>query len=334
MKIKTILTIYSLMVVMSTTLAQSQLNKESQRITNYADAGNWSILDTKTQHPIDVFFVHPTTYGPPSNGNYIADLNDQKLNNLTDTGIIYRMTSAFAENCNIFAPRYRQVNIEVLGFAEKEQAPYISIPVSDIKAALIYYLKNLNNERPFILASHSQGSYVLQQILINNPEILNKAQLVAAYMPGWTFTDNDLLNMGLKLSETPDQVGGVIVWNTIGRGGSSPTLNPGARCVNPLSWTTDTNNYPASMNKEAVILFNDGVEERIPNFTSAFINKAGGLEIPTPKDEIYNRLNMSMGPACYHRYDYDFFFQNISDNVALRCKAYQKKHPDRFKHPR
>jgi hypothetical protein len=39
-----------------------------------------------------------------------------------------------------------------------------------------------------------------------------------------------------------------------------------------------------------------------------------------------NQLNMSMGPSCYHRYDYDFFFQNIADNAALRCKQYLSEH--------
>ena len=40
---------------------------------------------------------------------------------------------------------------------------------------------------------------------------------------------------------------------------------------------------------------------------------------------------MSLGEQCYHRYDYDFFFYNIVDNVAQRCKVYLKKHKSDFR---
>ena len=116
--------------------------------------------------------------------------------------------------------------------------------------------------------------------------------------------------MELKLSTTPEQLEGLITWNTIGPDGKSPTFSKGARCVNPLSWTIDTNEYPASMNKGAKIQLTDGEEVVINNFTSARINNSGALEIPTPKPEIANKLNMRLGKQCYHRYDYDFFFYN------------------------
>ncbi|WP_233489625.1 DUF3089 domain-containing protein [Solidesulfovibrio fructosivorans] len=36
---------------------------------DYGKKKNWSMLPEKTAHAVDVFFVHPTTYGPPANGN-------------------------------------------------------------------------------------------------------------------------------------------------------------------------------------------------------------------------------------------------------------------------
>lgn len=292
---------------------------------DYSKNANWSIKCDKPEKEIDVFFVHPTTYGPPSNGKYNADLSDTKLNDKTDRDVVCWITEAFSDNCNVFAPRYRQVNIEVMSMSPEEKEGYFKIPVGDIKNAFEYYLNNLNNGRPFIIASHSQGSNVMQMVLIENPGLVNKDKLVAAYMVGWTFTDKDLQKIGLKLSEYPDQIGGVITWNTIGPGGKSPTISKGARCVNPLSWTTDTKEYPASEHKGAKILQADGKKLLVNNFTSARINKAGALEIPTPKPAIAIKLNMSMGKECYHRYDYDFFFNNVKANVAVRCKAYLDK---------
>lgn len=313
-------------MICGTTIGQTNLAQEHQKKTNYAEPNNWSIQSEDIQHEVDVFFVHPTTYGPPSNGNYVADLNDQRLNQVTDTGTINRMTAAFSDHCNVFAPRYRQVNIEVLSFSDEEKSKYIAIPVEDITAALTYYLEKLNQGRPFILASHSQGSYVLQLILLDNPNIIDHNQLVAAYMPGWTFTQDDLSKMKISIAQTAASTGGLIVWNTIGPNGSSPTLMANALCVNPLSWTSDTKEVPALNNILAVIPFTDGTEGRFEHFTSAKITPGGGLEIPTPAPEISNKLNMSMGPACYHRYDYDFFIENIVENVALRCNQYLKDH--------
>lgn len=290
--------------------------------TDYSDEKNWSIISDTITHDIDVFFVHPTTYGPPSNGSYIADLNDETLNNNTDIYTIDRLTSAFSYSCNIFAPRYRQVNIEVLSMPDEMQLEYLTTPTQDILNALSYYLKNYNNGRPFILASHSQGSNILQKILLTYPELIDKEKLVAAYMPGWTFTDDIISEIGIPLSSSSNQLQCIIVWNTIGKGGHSPVLKEGARCNNPLSWTMDTHNYSESMNKGAKILTKDHEIIEIIGFTSAKINDQGGLEIPTPQKEILDKLNMSMGPDCYHSYDYDFFFNNIIENVNLRCNTY------------
>jgi len=55
----------------------------------------------------------------------------------------------------------------------------------------------------------------------------------------------------------------------------SSTLEKGARWVNPFSWTTDTNEYTASMNKDAKIQLIDGEEVVIENFTSARIAYLG-----------------------------------------------------------
>lgn len=294
--------------------------------TDYSIEKNWAIKCEDIKHEIDVFFVHPTTYGPPANGKYNADLDDEELNAKTDFEAVNWMTAAYSENCNVFAPRYRQVNIEVLSMPEEKRGEYFKYPVADIKNAFAYYLENLNGGRPFILASHSQGSNVLQLILMANPEMIDKEKLVAAYMVGWTFTDEQLEQMGLELCNSPEQTGCLISWNTIGIGGSSPTLNEGARCVNPLSWTSDTEEYPASMNKAAKILFADGTQGVIENFTSAKINDAGGLVVQSPKADVAAKLNMSMGEGCYHRYDYDFFFYNIIDNVKLRCDTYLEEH--------
>jgi hypothetical protein len=162
-------------------------------------------------------------------------------------------------------------------------------------------------------------------MLLESPQMLEGKKLVAAYLIGWSFSDEQLEKMGLPLGEKPDQTGCVLTWNTIAPGGNSPTLKEGARCVNPLSWTSNTAQYPASMNICSRIQLNDGSVITPTNFTAAKINSYGGLEIPAPQPQIQAKLNMMMGPSCYHPYDYDFFYCNIAQNTALRCKSYLDK---------
>jgi hypothetical protein len=60
------------------------------------------------------------------------------------------------------------------------------VPKTDIIAAFDYYIKNLNDGRPFILAGHSQGSIMILEILASymkaNPEVYRR--MIAAYAIG------------------------------------------------------------------------------------------------------------------------------------------------------
>jgi hypothetical protein len=60
-----------------------------------------------------------------------------------------------------------------------------------VEVAFNYYIDNLNQGRPFILAGHSQGTMALIDLIKNrfgnDPELRDR--LVAAYFIGYTVTD-------------------------------------------------------------------------------------------------------------------------------------------------
>ncbi len=184
--------------------------------------------------------------------------------------------------------------------------------------AFKYFLKNINKGRPYIIAGHSQGSNIIKDMLVENPNLAPKNNLVAVYAIGYTITQKDLDKMGLPLAVTPTQTSGMITWNTIGKGGKSPTIEANALCVNPLDWTNSKKNQDSSKN-----IFADINGVKIPHFTSAQIDKNGALVIPTPK--IIDKLPMLMGKEVYHMYDYDFFYGNLIENVKKRCNAWKEK---------
>ena len=95
------LTLFLLFAVTSCNAGKSI---ETSTRPDYSNDKYWSIKDD-AKHDIDVFFVHPTTYGPPSNGKLIADLEDTELNEITDRNTVDWITAAFSERCNVFCSK-------------------------------------------------------------------------------------------------------------------------------------------------------------------------------------------------------------------------------------
>jgi hypothetical protein len=299
---------------------------DTQTPPDYRSAYYWVMRDDNPDKPFDVFFMHPTSYFTTNTG-YNASFFDEAVRPATDITTQTKV-SVFESTCNIYAPRYRQVSIVALTMPPEDTGPYYQVAESDMLDAFNYYIDHCNNGRPYFLASHSQGSDLMLRFFRKHRDLIDNHLFVGAYCPGWTFTDNDLEDINIPLAVSSTQLGGLVTWNTIGVGGLSPTLLPGARCINPLAWTPATNEAPASMNICAVIYLTDGTVTNIPNFTSAYIDNNGGLVIPTP-DAIINNLSMSMGTNVYHSYDYAFFYSNIVENIALRCTTWSESGEDK-----
>jgi hypothetical protein len=288
---------------------------------DYSQDSCWLRLDKNPEKAFDVFYVHPTSYMNDKDGMN-ARLDNKEANKGAEAAY-QRQATAFKETCNIYAPRYRQASIKVLSMPEKDRDKYLNIGLEDVRKAFLYYLKHYNNGRPFILASHSQGSQIIRNFLLKYASLVDRKKLVAVYAIGYTITADDIKKMGLTLAVKPNQTGGIIVWNTAGKNGKSPVVEPGALCVNPLSWANTHTEQPKSKNLYARILLENGKFLKIPHFTSAKIDERGVLVIPTPS--VIDKLKMGMGPEVYHGYDYDFFYGNIVENAALRCKAWKDK---------
>jgi len=292
--------------------------------SNYADSYYWASLPTSIEKDVDVFYVYPTLFG--GTGEMNMDITNDDLRSLVLT-VIPQQASVFKNNCNIYAPYYRQMAMDGLFLSEEERAGYFSIGLADIEEAFDYYINNLNNGRPFILAGHSQGSQVLLQLMkdkFNKPELMNK--LVAAYIIGYSVTDDDLAQCGwLKIAESADDIGTIITYNTQSEFATgSPVLLPHAHCVNPLNWKNTSEYAPKEMNLGAVFFNANGeIDTTINQFTDAWIDDHGALVAGNADINIYTPPSWPAG--VYHRYDYSFFFNNLLENVGVRIHAFKQK---------
>lgn len=308
------------------------MEPETEKTVDYSDKNNW-LRQPEITKAVDCFYVYPTEYSDDSEGaSTFADIKDNSLRQLWEE--VYQMQgTAYEESTNVFAPYYRQANMAALAKLSPEgrSATLASTPKEDIFAALDYYFEKLNGGRPFILASHSQGSamqsFVLAEYMKAHPEYLKR--MVAAYVIGYSITEEYLKkNTHLKFAEGVDDTGVIVSYNTEGpanEGKENIVLLPGAISINPLNWKRDETYASAEENLGGYI-FNEktGKMEVVPNAADAKVNLKRGVVITTTTamEPIPAAV---FGPASYHNGDYGLYYNNIKANVAKRIAAYKAK---------
>jgi len=288
---------------------------------DYAEVFSWAARPDSVEKSVDVFYVYPTLFG--GTGEMNMDITDDAMRQRV-LDVLPKQCGVFGDHCNVYAPYYRQMAMDGLMLDGAERNGYFSIGAADIERAFEYYIAHLNQGRPFILAGHSQGAEVLIALMkdaFHRPELMGK--LVAAYLIGYSVTNEDLAACSwLKIAQSADDVGVIITYNTQSEHATgSPVLLPGARCVNPLNWTSGSEYAPKNLHRGAVFFKADGsVDSVAAEFTDAWIDENGALVAGTPDIDDYSSPGFPRG--VYHKYDYSFFFNNLKENVGVRVEAY------------
>jgi hypothetical protein len=227
--------------------------------------------DRQATAPVDVFFLHPTTYREIDYWN--APLDDAGTNAWTDESVIARQASVFNACCRVFAPRYRQASSAgVYAPPEKRPQEAYRFAYGDARAAFLHYMKHWNKGRPFIIAGHSQGAGLTQFWLEEfgaDPKL--RRQLVAVYPIGIPFGEGALARLpggGLRVCGNPTDTGCLVTWNAFDRGGDPSGWRKSAQqryeqrygttagsaivCVNPLTFDLAKPVAPAAWNLGAL----------------------------------------------------------------------------------
>ena len=298
---------------------------------DYANENNWAALPTKKDNAhlvpansklkeneqnalVDVFFVHPTTYYRRVSWN--ADVNDESLNEFTERTTIKHQASIFNESCKVYAPRYRQATLYSFMDKKHNGQKALDLAYYDVRDAFNYYLKNYNQGRPFIIASHSQGTVhakrLIKEIIEKDPELCK--QMVVAYLVGFKFNKTDFTIIQPCLS--PNETNCFVSWNTVLRGKTDDFFR-GFVCTNPLSWTTDTTYVSADKNLGGVSSSFDRIDKGVIDAQVIY----GLLMVNKPHYPGYPRIYKNS----FHLMDYNLFYLNIRENIKQRIKAYFKK---------
>ena len=308
---------------------------------DYSQKKCWYKIPSVTKD-VDTFFIYPTEYIGFNEGDPdYAPLDNKEM--LEGVKILYlSQAKVFEDSTNIFMPYYRQAGLRYAGEIWKKtgniDAAISGIPYEDITAALDYYFKNFNNGRPFIIASHSQGSGIakllLKKYFKEHAEFYKK--MVAAYVIGYAVTQDDLEeNPHLKFATGENDTGVIISWNTEGPKNSeenvkTAVLLPNAISINPLNWKRDDTYAPSSENLGSLVPNIDAGKFEIADVgADAQVIPSRGVVVthaemePIP-DELLELFNASFGPDGRHESDYSFFYNNMKENVAKRIANYMK----------
>ncbi|MBX0291126.1 DUF3089 domain-containing protein [Hymenobacter sp. HSC-4F20] len=281
---------------------------------------NTLLRNQQRDAPVDVFFVHPTTYYGRSQWN--ASLTDARVNHFTDASTIRKQASVFNNTGRIYAPRYRQATLFSF-FDEKSPngKEALDLAYSDVKTAFQYYLDHYNQGRPIIIAGHSQGTYhatrLLREFFDQTPKL--RKQLVAAYLIGFKVMPEDY--QVLRPCDDSTQTGCYVGWNTVEWGQEYPPFQGGI-AVNPLTWTRDTATAPARLNLGGVPYSFDGVDKRV---VDAKVHN-GLVWIHPSSHPGYPRFLLPGRPELRHSFhiaDYALFYYNIRQNAEARVRAYR-----------
>lgn len=306
-----------------------------QERTDYADERNWAALPALKDKsdlcpaglpavkdaPVDVFFIHPTSFNNKNDHQqWNASLAVKKINKHTDRKPIKYQASIFNQAGQVYAPRYRQTHLKAYFTQDTSRARRaFDLAYRDVRDAFLYYLEHYNSGRPIIIASHSQGTThgmrLMKEFFDGTP--LQK-KLVVAYLAGIP-VPRDYFDH-IPACDSPEAIGCVNSWRTF-EYGYEPRFLAGEKpmiVTNPISWRADTGYVDKSLHKGAVLWkFNGPILQQIAD-ACIYKNILWVHKPKFPWSFVYKSKN-------YHIADYNFFYMDVRDNAILRRDMYMKR---------
>ncbi|HET6565925.1 MAG TPA: DUF3089 domain-containing protein [Xanthomonadales bacterium] len=325
---------------------------------DYADKANWAALPEREgledrlpdgvvadyaqgEAPVDVFFVHPTGYlignswtSPMAPGSKTAENTRWMMAN---------QASAYNGCCNVYAPRYREANVFVYVQRDKSITQQVlDFAYQDVARAFEYFIKEFNQGRPFIIASHSQGTHHAVRLLNEqvDPSAELRDRMVAAYVIGGRVNQKAIDSMEhIPVCDSATQTGCAVHWDTFSEGAIDEEMPDyaGGVCVNPLSWRADGERVGREQHAGGVlpvgVYYKDLVGEDIaePVDIEPLGEPVSGLVEAQCKGGVLFVTDLAgtgfvmkdlLSPYRYHSIDYPLFHMDIRENAAQRTRAF------------
>ena len=280
----------------------------------YSDSSQWFIRDRGAE--ADLFYIISTETGYHMIGSdtcHFADTYDDYLRGRMEHEM-YAVDSFYSGRLNYFSPYYRQISLH--SWTDNDTAMHrLPLAIADVKRSWQYYLDNLNQGRPFILAGFSQGAHALSAILQEMPDSVYR-RMVAAYVIGYKVTQQQVDACPyIKGAQGATDTGVTICFNSLASPDCDIDVVSGGNVINinPVNWRTDTvgarfvmygrkgnDTLTAHLDSATHLLVVDGYKDQRP---MALIGKPGN----------------------YHHLELKFYYPYIRQNMADRVAAFLRE---------
>jgi hypothetical protein len=187
---------------------------------DYTRAGSWDLLPQgDATAPVDVFFVHPTTYDGGKNWN--GAINDRRAAALFTEVMAPNYAAPFSSVARVFAPRYRQASLYTSLTLFDDAIEAREFAYGDVRAAFDEYLRAFNRGRPFIVVGVEQGGVLamrlVREVIAPNRDL--RRHLVAAYLQETAAPADEFgPDAPVPACARRDEAGCVVAWISIRRG--------------------------------------------------------------------------------------------------------------------
>ena len=306
----------------------------------------------KINNDVDVFYIHPTGFYEKK---WNSDMDRNKSAFERTEIMLANQASAFNESCNIYAPEYRQATY--FAFFDKNQngKKALDLAYTDVESAFDYFIENNNNDKPFIVAGHSQGALHAQRLIINRIQGTNlQERFICAYAIGYMIPDNlyDDLFPSIKRSENYNDTNCIVSWSTVVEGfkrsrEKTPFWTPNGWTsepmvqkivsTNPFSWTNDSDWHLSPQNKsiinksqdydftDQISIAHTGTKKsigltRVQEFSASLNDKSGLVETRGPLIDNIKKMKFFSGDL--HSFDMMLFWGTLRQNVKDRIKTF------------
>jgi hypothetical protein len=195
---------------------------------------------------VDCFYVYPTV------SDQKTDVANKSIDPEIKSIALYQ-AARYSQECRVYAPVYRQRTIQGIQAGVQNGAPRSVAEggpgYGDVLEAWRTYLKSYNKGRPFVIIGHSQGSFVLRQLVrdeIDSKPAVRK-NLLSAILLGGNVEVPKGKDVGGDFKHIPacrsaKQLGCVVAFSTYTETppadslfGRTPTAGTEALCTNPAA---------------------------------------------------------------------------------------------------
>ena len=308
--------------------------------------------EVNKSNDVDVFYIHPTGFFENS---WNFDMDKTKSAYERTEIMLGNQASAFNESCNIYAPEYRQATYYSFFDKENNGQKALDLAYKDVESAFDYFIEKFNQNKPFIIAGHSQGSLLAHKLInkrINNTSLQNN--FICAYIIGYMIPEKFYSDIfpNIKNSQKFNDTNCIISWSTVVEGfkrsrektliwlpsgWSLESMSQKAVSTNPFSWTNDSDWHDNKHNKSIINKaqnydFLDRLSKdhsgtkksigftSIQGFSASLNNETGLLETRGPLIENISKMKLFNGDL--HSLDVMLFWGSLRQNIKDRIEAF------------